>query len=286
MTSPTTQRRLAKLLADRPETAPLAALLEAVIREGADPAWTDAARTAHFPAVRDPADPILSGATIAVPVGVAERWVCEVLTIAAAAGPAGASLGPAARSGALAALALLAAAVDGDEERLAAQAETLEADPVVLAAVAVYAAWPLLRALRRQWGAMVAPTWAAGYCPVCGDWPALAEHRGLDRVRRLRCARCGGDWGFPAFVCAFCGERDHTELVGLVPEGGGEATRADGCETCRGYLKALATLKAWETEEVALADAGSLELDWAATEAEFERPSGPAVPLGLRLVPA
>ncbi|CAA9573662.1 MAG: hypothetical protein AVDCRST_MAG59-3852 [uncultured Thermomicrobiales bacterium] len=286
MTSATTQRRLDKLLTERPETAPLATLLEAAIREGSESAWTEAARTARFPVTRDPANPILTGATVTVPAEVADRWVRRVLAMGAKGGPAAASLGPAARSGALDALALLAAAVDGDQARLVAQAEALEADPAVLAVVAAYAAWPLLRALRRQWGATVAPNWAEGFCPVCGDWPALAEHRGLERARRLRCARCGGDWSSPAFTCAFCGETDHAKLVGLVPEGGGEASRADGCESCRGYLKALATLKAWDAEEVALADAGSLELDWAATEAEFERPPGPAVPLGLRLVPA
>jgi hypothetical protein len=135
------------------------------------------------------------------------------------AAPLTASLGPAARSGALDALALLAAAVDGDEARLVAQAEALEADPAVLAVVAAYAAWPLLRALRQQWGATVAPNWAEGFLP---------RLRRLARARRTPWAGarpaaalrpCGGDWSSPAFTCAFCGETDHAKLVGLVPKG-------------------------------------------------------------------
>jgi FdhE protein len=286
MTSQTVQRRLDKLHAERPETAPLAALLGAVIREGTNPAWAESARGASFPAQRDPASPLLTGVTVPIPSGLADRWLRVLLELAAGAGPAAASLMTAARSVALDAPALLAAAIDGDEERLATLAEAVDADPELLAVVAAYAAWPLLRALRRQWGGMASPAWGEGFCPVCGDWPALAEHRGLERARRLRCARCGGDWAFPAFVCAFCGEKDHAKFVGLVPEGGGEASRADGCETCRGYLKALATLRAWEAEEVVLADAGSTELDWAATEAGFGRPTTPTAPLTLRLGPA
>ena len=287
MTSQMVQRRLDKLRAERPESAPLAALLGAVIREGTNPAWAEAARNAAFPAQRDPGSPLLLGVTVPLPAGLADRWLRELLVLASGMGPATASLGAAARSQGLDAPALLAAAIDGDEERSAALAGAADAaDPETLAVVAAYAAWPLLRALRRQWGGMASPAWGEGFCPVCGDWPAIAEHRGLERARRLRCARCGGDWPFPVFVCAFCGEKDHAKLVGLVPEGRGEASRADGCETCRGYLKALATLRGWETDEVALADAGSTELDWAATEAGFGRPTAPAAALAVRLVPA
>lgn len=285
MTSATAQRRLDKLLAERPEVGPLAALIAATIEEAGDPAWAAAAAQARLPSERDPGEPLLTEATLPIPAAAADRWVRRVLRQAAEAGPAAASLGSAARSDNLNALDLLAAAIDGDPNRLEALAAAIEADPALLAAVAGYAAWPMLRALRRQWGGAVAPAWGEGCCPVCGDWPALAEHRGLERERHLRCARCGGDWRFPAMTCTFCGEKDHARLVGLIPEGGGEASRADGCETCRGYLKALATLRPWEADEVALADAGSTELDWAAVEAGFARPPSPAVALRPRLVP-
>ena len=41
--------------------------------------------------------------------------------------------------------------------------------------------------------------WSEGYCPLCGAWPALAEVRGIERSRYLRCGRCGAEW--EAHVC-------------------------------------------------------------------------------------
>src|SRR3989454_9359488 len=58
--------------------------------------------------------------------------------------------------------------------------------------------------------------WAYGDCPVCGGWPALAEIRGLDGSRHLRCGGCGGDWRTEWLLCPFCGERDHGNLGSLV----------------------------------------------------------------------
>ena len=79
------------------------------------------------------------------------------------------------------------------------------------------------------------PPGPEGYCPICGGWPALAEARGLDSQRRLRCRRCGGDWRTEAMRCPFCGERGHAHLGSLVS---GRIRTRDGRR-----LRAMPTLR-------------------------------------------
>jgi FdhE protein len=184
------------------------------------------------------------------------------------------------------ALVMLNAAIDQDAAELSIVATTLGVDEDALGVIAHLGAMPLLHACRRRFAAAVAPGWAEGCCPICGAWPTLAESRGLERARRLRCARCGGDWGTVAFRCPFCANTDHRQLGSLVPEAGGEARRVETCDRCRGYVKSVATLRAWAADEVALADLASIDLDLAAVERGYARPGAPAVDLGLRIVPA
>jgi FdhE protein len=100
----------------------------------------------------------------------------------------------------------------------------------------------------------------------------LAEQRGLDRARRLRCGRCGGDWAQPGIRCPYCGVIGHQARAALVSEQDGEARRVETCLSCRGYLKAISTLRAWPGDEVALADLASIELDLVALDRDFTRP--------------
>src|SRR5438552_1345771 len=62
----------------------------------------------------------------------------------------------------------------------------------------------LLRACGRQLQTHIPSGWSRGYCPVCGAWPVLAELRGLERTRCLRCGRCGVDWQRPWLACVYC----------------------------------------------------------------------------------
>jgi len=64
--------------------------------------------------------------------------------------------------------------------------------PDELGPIAQLAAMPLLHSLRREHP--TSSSWEHGHCPLCGDWPTLAELRGLERERHLRCGRCGSDW--------------------------------------------------------------------------------------------
>ncbi len=278
--------RIVTLRASHPEAAALLDLIESVVEATADPAWDDSATGSRLPAERDPGRPVLAGATIPLDLAAVDGWARRVLRFAGASAPASASLVGAADDPRFDALAWFGAATSGDDVALHVQATLLAADPGQFGAAGAFAVMPLFHALRRRWGGVAASDWDSGACPVCGAWAAMAEMRGLDRARRLRCARCGDDWAFPALRCFACDETDHAKLTTLAPEGQAEASRATACETCGGFVKELATLRAWDADEIVLADLSSLELDVAAIDAGFRRPEGPGLPLGLRIVAA
>ena len=278
------RRQLGALAESQPESAPWLALVAEALREADDPAWDRAAAGVALRADQPAPVPLLAGATIPVEPGTAQGWVRRLLALAGNAGPDATALGDAAGSGRLDAAALLEAAINQDGERLGGMAVALGVDRDALAAVAQLAAMPLLQACRRRLAAAVSPNWSAGYCPVCGAWPAMAESRGLERARRLRCGRCGADWGMVSLRCPFCGTTDHQQLATLVSETDGEARRVETCAHCRGYLKTVATLRPWAGDEIGLADLATVDLDLAALERTYARPKAPAVNLGVRLI--
>ena len=142
---------------------------------------------------------------------------------------------------------------------------------------------PLLHALRRRFGPGLDPRWHEGWCPFCGGWPHLAEQRGLERTRRLRCARCGGDWAQPGVRCPYCGVVGHEARAALVSEQDGEARKVETCSACRGYLKSVSTLHALAGDEVALTDLATVDLDLVALERAFERPEPRPLDPGVRV---
>ncbi len=170
------------------------------------------------------------------------------------------------------ALRLLDAAAREDQDEIAAIAAAAGLDPGPLGSVAHLAALPVLHARWRLQQDAAPAGWPHGHCPVCGAWPALVERRGLDRSHWLRCARCGGAWEVQPLWCIYCGEKDHRKLGSLVPEGAGETLKVDVCETCRGYLKSVATLQPIPPFELLLQDLETVELDLVAMERGYERP--------------
>jgi FdhE protein len=303
--SPGVRRQMDTLLASQPETAPWLGVLAAVLEEATDPTWDAVAATttladtgrevvgsrsreeAISSSPRSPGTPLLAGARIPVDAPLADHWVRRVLALAAEAGPEAIGLRAAAGddpSGAtLDAGAFLEAAVNADADRLEALARSLDIDPDVLAAVAALAVMPLLHALRRRFGSALDPRWDQGWCPLCGGWPHLAEQRGLERTRRLRCARCGGDWAQPGVRCPYCGVIGHEARAALVSEQDGEARKIETCSACRSYLKSVSTLHAWSGDEVALTDLATVDLDLVALERAFERPEPRPLDPGVRV---
>jgi FdhE protein len=253
-----------------PEWSAWLTLLEVTAEEATAPAWT-----AAVPAEISSDAPGLHGTTLTVERAVAARWLQRLF---------GASNVPAlpeaaARSDAL---AVLAAAVELEHGRLVALAQAAGAPEDAFVAVAPLAAVPWLQACGRRWAARV--TGRGASCPVCGAWAALAEARGLERERRLRCARCGGDWRTEWLTCPYCGVEDHARLTSLVADATGETRKVEACRDCTAYVKTVTTLAAADAPTLRLLDLATVDLDVAALERGFTRPAGLGQPLDVTVV--
>jgi len=168
--------------------------------------------------------------------------------------------------------ALAADALAGDWESARAVATRLDVDEDALVTVLDYA----VRAPLRAAAAAIGPTLerlapARGQCPACGAPPILAELRGKDRIRVLRCARCDTSWPFARVACPACGERDHRKLTALHADGEDAFRRADCCESCRTYVKAIATLDPLSPEALLEKDLETVGLDWIAVDRGYHR---------------
>ena len=182
------------------------------------------------------------------------------------------------------ALNLVSAAAVQDNDGIETFAAGCGLNSGVLATVAHLAAYPLLQSCGRQLESGISPSWQHGYCPVCAAWPTLAERRGLDRSRRLRCGRCSTQWEVPWLYCIYCGERNHERLGTLEADGQGEVLKVETCATCSGYLKSIATLQGFAAFELLLQDLETVEFDLIALERGFTRPQNRGFPLELQII--
>ena len=271
------------LLAAQPEAKAWLGLITLVLDECGASTWETAARSARLPPERSASAPLLAGAEVSLSRTASDYWLRRVLQAAGEAGPEAKSLQQAARSAHLDAGAMLEIAVDQDGDRMEAASRDLDVSSEALSVAAGLAALPLLHALRQRYAQVIAMHWHEGFCPLCGDWPLLAEVRGLERTRRLRCGRCGADWALPGARCPFCDAAGHGALASLVPEEGGEARKVETCTHCHGYLKSLFTLRAWASDEIPLADLSSVDLDLVALQRDFTRPDPRALTPGVRV---
>jgi FdhE protein len=171
-----------------------------------------------------------------------------------------------------------------DEGGLKQIALASDADPDAFQAVAALLPVPFLHACNRRWSHSVPRSWAEGYCPICGAWPAFAEVRGIERSRYFRCGRCAGEWQVNCLVCAYCGMTDHEQLISLVPEQGGTTRVIEACKRCLGYVKTFTTLQASPAARVMLDDLASVDLDIAALERGYKRPQGRGYSFDVTLV--
>ena len=263
--------RLALVRRNNPESGMWLVLIEGALRETVDVGrWR--AEIPAPPADRPWRAPLLHGTELAVDARAAGRFISRLAGLAGLNGGA-----PHGRDS----MELLAAAVCQDDSRINALARE---DPVTLRVVAQVAALPLLVTAAQAMRDAVPPAWGEGYCPVCGAWPALAEFRGIERKRWLRCGRCGVAWEIAWLRCAFCGETDYQHLGYLAPEEGETSRKVEVCDTCKGYLKAEPTVRALPWWGVVLDDAATVALDVAALDRGYHRPERLGFALDVRVV--
>src|SRR4051812_30091323 len=247
-----TTSRLAKLRRQRPEWDVWLSLLD----EAETAVASLESRVTSHQSHTD--EPLLQGRTIVVDNGELQGLIRRLLTKASDL-DGGASL-RAYRPTREEAVELIAAAVRQDQGAILTVAAARNLDAGALTSVLHLAALPLLRACGRELRSQLPGHWPHGYCPICAAWACFAERRGLDRSRRLRCGRCASEWEMEWLVCVYCGERDHEKLGSLVLEDAGETLKVETCETCRGYLKSIATLQALPAFELLLQDVETVEL--------------------------
>src|SRR4051812_12254876 len=258
-----TTSRLARLRRQRPEWDVWLGLLDeaeravASLESRATSHGSAATRDSRL-ATSDTDEPLLQGQTLDADGGEVQSLIARLVTKASDL-EGGASL-ETYRPTREEAIELIAAPVGQDQGGIAAVAAARGLDPGALTSIIHLAALPLLRACGRELQSQIPAHWPYGYCPICAAWACLAERRGLDRSRRLRCGRCASEWESEWLVCVYCGERDHEMLGSLVLEGAGERLKVETCETCRSYLKSVATLQALPAFELLLQDVETVEL--------------------------
>jgi FdhE protein len=272
-------QRISEVRKQNPESERWLGLVEAAFAEsGSDEAWGDAVLT--ISEERPVRAPILHQSQIAVRRRALHRWLREVLELAAV-DHLGRSL-----SRTLEPVALLEAAVSQDDDSMEALARAVGVERPALSVVAQIAALPLLQTCGRALAAQVPSSWWEGYCPVCGAWPTLAEFRGLERKRWLRCGRCATGWEVPWLRCPFCDETHHANLGYLAPEEGETSRKVEVCDSCKGYVKAEPTVRHLEPWEILLDDVATLPLEVAALDRGYHRPERPGFALELQVVEA
>jgi FdhE protein len=157
-------------------------------------------------------------------------------------------------------------------------------DPRLLATLAAWAVAPLLRAYAER----LRPTnerieadpaadavWRAGYCPVCGGWPLLAEVRGVGFDSLLRCGACGSGWPLPLQVCPYCANADaDADELHQIAGADERGFRIWACDRCLGYLKLHTVGDPSPAELLVLDDAASEQLDRLALDRGYRRPAG------------
>jgi FdhE protein len=277
--------RLQELAEADPSVRSLALLQAEALRAAADPVWDAAAPSFDHPRLTD-GIPLLHGRIVQVD-SARQQWLLARLADVAERGgqTQAASVRRALSATNLDPIDLLYACVCQDHERLLALAARANLDPDLLGTLGHLAALPLLHACGRAAAPLLEGLhWETGACPVCASWPLLAELRGLERRRFLRCGRCGAEWlYFNHLRCAYCNTVDHTLQGYLAPEAERESRRAVTCDRCHGYLKTFTTLGRQPAGDLLVYDLTSLELDVAALERGYARPETLGFPLDLRV---
>jgi FdhE protein len=261
---------LQDLKRQHPEWEPWLAVVQAILREIADPKW-DAIIPLRAEAQKSKV-PLLAEAKLELEKSLIHPFTEQLMRIACQSGTPQMATLKAALQSELDVFTLFRASLNQDGDRIKEVAVAVGADPEAFQAVAVLMPVPFLHACNRRWARSIPPSWMEGYCPVCGTWPAFAEVRGIDRSRYLRCGRCGGEWQAHCLFCPYCGMADHKELVSLVPEKSGSNAAIDACARCLGYVKTFTTLQGSPPAKVILDDLASVELDVAAAAQGYKRP--------------
>jgi FdhE protein len=264
-----------RLLPERPATRGPLLWLRAILDDLVPDPWYMVARPPTADVVREEGRagrPLLLHSAVAVDADFPARWRhISVALEQHQPGTVPAGLVDVARQDWFDASALAQDWVSGGPDAVRPAAHRAGADPGLFGTLLRFALFRGFAALEAE----VAPLrpgvpWDRGYCPTCGSPPLLAEFRGLDQSRFLRCGNCAASWEAPRQWCPACGARDHEVLGFLAKEGEEGRYRVATCDACRTGIKTLSTLSALPPLMLLVADAATLHLDLAAADRGFQ----------------
>jgi FdhE protein len=162
---------------------------------------------------------------------------------------------------------LLDAALNGDDEQLAATADRFGVPlEMVQTLVGFTVSAALLETGRALEPLLAGASWDQPACPVCGSPPLLAERVGEGEAHLLRCAACGVGWPYPSVHCVHCGNADETLFHTLPEDRPDAANRLQLCDHCHGYLKIAVAVAPTPPELLTVVDTAFLPLDAVARD--------------------
>jgi len=148
------------------------------------------------------------------------------------------------------------------------------AAPFIMAALQVYWTRMLTSLTLDSVSTQIGAVDVAGVCPACGTLPVASivraekAHQGY---RYLHCALCATEWHLVRVKCTHCESTEGIHYHSI--EGGSQAIRAEGCDSCKTYRKICYQEHDMDIEPLA-DDLASLALDLLMTEEGFHRASG------------
>jgi len=113
--------------------------------------------------------------------------------------------------------------------------------------------------------------WENGYCPVCGDPPAMGMLAVESGRRSLVCGGCATQWPFPRTACPFCENKDQQRLSYLYIENDNKY-RIEVCHVCRQYLKTVDLRNMNRPVDFEVENIITLHLDMIAMENGYAHP--------------
>lgn len=276
-----TIRSLEQLAQEDPDVSLLALLYRDAVAASDDDAWK---RVEITPTEPEPANgiPALHASTVSVEPDAFERLLSRMVKNSGLAERFPETTG---RLADVDTPALIRALIEWDFPEIDRLSGEAGIEPPILLTTGGAALFPLMNELQSRIvsGSSDEP-WNAGYCPVCGSWPTLAEQRGLEKQLWLRCGRCAAAWRTRHQECIYCGTTDHHELGYMAPEEERESRRVVTCSSCRGYIKVLATVSPMGPGDIWRRELNSIELDVAATDGEYARPDQPGFGIEINVL--
>jgi FdhE protein len=284
----TSARRWDALRLARPDLVPAVDLQQRLLTIVADTAHAIA--TSRLPRLSLPPKylaaklargvPVFAGEPIPVPLGLLRESLLKLCDALAEGGAADSAIHirDAIASGSMEAGSLLTASLTRDQGAIRTGAVHRGLAPDLVWLVAELATTPFAHVLQHsvfdhqkdETFAAACDAWNLGYCPACGSWPALAECADSHRV--LRCSFCSLGWELSTYACIYCAEAGEP-FVTAAPDGERKDRRVEVCSACQSYLKTVDLAALSPFPLVAIADMETMDLDLAAMEHGYGRPS-------------